>query len=355
MEALKRRHESVYPAASKRQRREDATLVMLPDEVLLLIASSLLERNAVYCALNFCRASASLSHRLATVPTQVEDRRLTWVPELAFKVNDAGTAHDIHVTSNGEQCVALAAATAIVGRVLPTTGCHTWRLKVDHCINSVIRIGVCTDWPKGHAWGFHPFTGRMQHFCWNDRGALDFAASQAGGSSANGFPDGHNTPVSWSDDVAVRATVSFRGDAFTKSVRSVKCTLDRDAGTLAITLEQSSHPIVCIDASPCRFELVRLPVLALTGVPRDAEIRPWVYLSNPTDSVTWQGAFVRTHPGGGAVRPESLLPDGHPPSDARGIPHWRLKHDGPGDAPISAIQTDPSLFAAAVQRWLDSI
>jgi hypothetical protein len=115
---------------------------------------------------------------------------------------------------------------------------------------------VC-DETNSVAWGLHVGSGRLFRYTRGEDGAV----LVCGLPPPAGFPDGHGTRVL----------------ANPTGVKSVECTLDTDAGTLAFSVNMGAS------------------LLALRGFPRCASMRPWARMA-------CSGGRVRLEAGGARAR-----------------------------------------------------
>ena len=269
------------PLAKDAVQDEPLRLLDLPDELFLEVARSLLAGNAVQGMLRLAGASRTAHVRLAAAQREAELRRLRWAAELSRysrpSCPEAQLAvQEIHCSNDGRQAVALASNTAIAGpELVARTGRITWTIKVDRCIRNVIRIGVCHAWPTEAAqcWGFYPQDGYVHQMVWDETGRLDY---------------GHGVlPV-----VACTGKVRAGMDSAERELVSVQCVLDRDAGALYISIvDADTAPDRVPAPTTCLTTLDTPPIL--WAIPPGVALRPWVYLSNHGDAVTFDDVFYR--------------------------------------------------------------
>ena len=145
---------------------------------------------------------------------------------------------------------------------LPAAEYASWQVRIDQCHDDVgnVLIGVCDIWRGQPAtrccWGLDPSDMTLYRMVYG-------APDEHAGGVPEGFPDGHLTPVGGPEH-------SLRGRASGSVIEVIMDYAGADGkGTLSFHLGGVSGPIV-----------------ALSGFPRNAELRPWTALCNAGDQVT---------------------------------------------------------------------
>lgn len=240
---------------SRSNSTEEARILLLPDELVLHIASCILIDD-LPAAMWFATCCGTINAACIPLQPLAEQRRLRW---------EAGETTGHVITLQGRaltRCGGRWTKTWAVGNLLPARTKASYSFRIDRCAagEGVLCLGVCDEHGR-HAYGLSPYSGKLSSLSRQEEGQA---------IQANTCPPPEHEKCVFVKQLMPAGT-NLKGRA---NGATVEFTVDSEAGVVQVRINKGQ------------------PVDAISGLPCGVRLRPWARLFDVPDRITMTGYWT---------------------------------------------------------------